>query len=194
MQQPSDAIWTIPNVLTFIRLGLTPVFLVLALGARNIGAAFAVGFVGLVTDLADGKIARHYGSISKLGILLDPLADRLSLAAGAAVLIIHDLAPLAVVLAIVFRDAALVLIGAPLLRARGIPIPPVSRLGKRASFAITVLLGLYTAAAIPGIETPWTTVRSIADVFAFIAVPMYYASAAGYISVGLGGSNGPRRG
>jgi cardiolipin synthase (CMP-forming) len=194
MPQPSDAIWTIPNVLTFIRLGLTPLFLWFALAERNIGAAFATAFIGFVTDLADGKIARHFGSISRLGILLDPLADRLALAAGAAVLIVHDLAPLAIVLAILVRDLALVLIGVPILRARGIPIPPVTRLGKRASFAVTVLVGLYTAAAIPGIETPWATVRSIGDVFAFIAIPLYYASAAGYVRAGLAGSAVGERG
>lgn len=188
MADPSDAIITIPNLLTFLRLGLTPVFLVLALGSRNIGAAFAVAFLGLVTDLADGKIARKYGSISKLGILLDPLADRLSLAAGGIVLIVHDLAPLAIILAVLARDVALVAIGVPILKARGVPIPPVSRFGKKASFAITIMFGLYLAAAIPGLDTPWTAVRATADIFAFLALPMYYVSAAGYIRAGLSGS------
>lgn len=191
---PSDAVLTIPNLLTFLRLALTPVFLILALGARNIGAAFAVAFAGLITDLADGKIARRYGMISRLGILLDPLADRLSLAAGGVVLIVHDLAPLPIILAVLVRDVALVAIGAPILRARGVPIPPVSRLGKMASFGISVMFGLYLAAAIPGIATPWTTVRSLADVLAFIVLPMYYASGAGYVRAGLAGSAERRRG
>lgn len=192
MPVPSDAILTIPNMLTFLRLALTPVFLFLALGTENIGGAWAVAFISLITDLADGKIARKYGSISKLGILLDPLADRLFLAAGALVLIVHDLAPLAVILAVLVRDGALVLIGAPLLKARGIPIPPVSKLGKIASFSITVMVGLYLAAAIPGLDRPWTTVRSLADVSAFLALPMYHASAVGYVIVALSGPSSRR--
>lgn len=183
--QPSDAIWTVPNVLTFIRLGLTPLFLFLALGQRNIGGAFAAAFTGLITDLADGRIARRFGQISRLGIVLDPLADRLALLAAALVLIVHDLAPLPLIIAAIARDLALLLVGLPVLRARRVPIPPVSRLGKVASFGVSLAFGTYLAAAIPGIETPWLGVRTAATVLAAIWVPAYYLSAFGYIRAGL---------
>ena len=83
---PSDAILTVPNLLTFFRLGLIPVFLYAAIGAGNMGWAVVIAALGFVTDLVDGKIARRYGQVSKLGIALDPLSDRLGLASGAPVL------------------------------------------------------------------------------------------------------------
>lgn len=192
--QPSDAIWTVPNILTFIRLGLTPLFLFLALSHRNMGGAFATAVAGLLTDLADGKIARRFGQISRLGILLDPLADRLALLAAAFVLIVHDLAPLALIVAVIARDLALLLIGLPVLRARKIPIPPVSRLGKIASFGVSLAFGTYLAAAIPGIETPWLGVRALATILAAVWIPAYYLSAAGYVRAGLSGLSRTARG
>lgn len=182
---PSDAILTIPNLLTFFRLALTPLFLWLALGPDNIGGAVTIAFVALGTDLVDGKIARRYGQISKLGIRLDPLSDRLGLASGAAVLIIHDLAPLWGVVAIVARDVLLVLVGAPLLKARGAPIPPVSRVGKYGSFAVSLCFGFYLLSGVRDVADPIDALAWIGFAFLLIGAPLYYVSGAGYVRSGL---------
>src|SRR5579864_4887671 len=166
---PSDAILTVPNLLTFFRLGLIPVFLCVSLGENNMGWAVIIAALGFLTDLVDGKIARRFGQVSKLGIALDPLSDRLGLASGAAVLIVKHLSPLWVVLVVIARDGLLVLIGAPVLKARGLPIPPVTRVGKYGSFAVSVMFGLFLASGIHNISHPTHSIRLAAWVFVVIS-------------------------
>jgi cardiolipin synthase len=193
---PSDAILTVPNLLTFFRLALIPVFLYAAIGASNMGLAVVIAALGFATDLVDGKIARRFGQVSKLGIALDPLSDRLGLASGAAVLIVKHLSPLWVVIVVVARDAALVLFGAPVLKARGLPIPPVTRVGKYGSFAVSVMFGLFLASGIHDIARPTHAIRTAAFVFVVISLPLYYASGAGYVRAALASlrnQNGPER-
>lgn len=72
-------IWTIPNVLSLFRLILIPVYIVIYLNAREDSDYYiAAGIlaVSCLTDLIDGKIARHFNMISTLGKILDPLADK----------------------------------------------------------------------------------------------------------------------
>lgn len=186
-QVPSDAILTIPNLLTFFRLGLTPLFLWAALGLDNMGLAVGIAFLGVATDLVDGKIARRFGQVSKLGIALDPLSDRLGIAAAAIVLLVQDLAPWWAVVAVLGRDALLVLIGVPLLKARGIPIPAVSRVGKWGSFATSLSFALFLASGVTDVRDPNDAIRIAAFVLFFIGVPLYWAAGAGYIKAGLAG-------
>ena len=72
-------IWTIPNVLSFVRLLLIPVYVWIYLNAtseRHYYLAGAILAVSCLTDLVDGKIARHFNMISTVGKILDPLADK----------------------------------------------------------------------------------------------------------------------
>ena len=72
-------IWTIPNLLSLFRLVLIPVYVVIYLNARDsVDYYLAAGIlaVSCLTDLIDGKIARHFNMISTLGKILDPLADK----------------------------------------------------------------------------------------------------------------------
>lgn len=178
---PSDAILTVPNLLTFFRLALIPVFLWAGIGLGNIGLAVVIAVVGFLTDLVDGKIARRYGQVSKLGIALDPLSDRLGLASGAAVLIVKHLAPPWVVIVVIARDAFLVLVGAPMLKARGLPIPPVTRIGKYGSFAVSVMFGLFLASGIHSAAHPTHGIRLAAWAFVVISLPLYFMSGYGYV-------------
>src|SRR3954464_13106760 len=71
--------WTIPNLIGFIRLALIPVFLVLALGSgdgRYAPASIVCAVIG-GTASPDGMAARLTGQYSRLGVLLDPIVDRL---------------------------------------------------------------------------------------------------------------------
>ena len=77
----TDRIFTIPNILSFARLLGVPLFLWLVLVPQADLAAFALLVVSGITDWLDGVIARATGQISRLGQLLDPLADRLYVAA-----------------------------------------------------------------------------------------------------------------
>ena len=69
-------VWTIPNVLTMLRLILIPVFIVLFFnGSRK--AALAVFIAASLTDMLDGFLARRLNQITDFGKLFDPLADKL---------------------------------------------------------------------------------------------------------------------
>jgi len=74
----------VPNILTFLRLGLTIVFLSMVLYWPHTGhrpsfldAAFALFVVAGLTDVVDGHIARRWNATSKFGRIIDPLADKI---------------------------------------------------------------------------------------------------------------------
>jgi cardiolipin synthase len=72
-------IFTLPNLLSLLRLLLIPVYVTLYQRAKEPGDFFiAAGVLGLscLTDWVDGKIARHFGMISVVGKVLDPVADK----------------------------------------------------------------------------------------------------------------------
>lgn len=78
---------TIPNWLSFIRIALIPVFVVLFLKGYVL-IAVIIMICAALTDLFDGKIARKFNQVSNLGKLLDPIADKLSQMAIVVVLIV----------------------------------------------------------------------------------------------------------
>ena len=79
--------WTIPNLLSLIRILLIPVFAVLFYQDQKIAAVAVLALSGL-SDMLDGKIARKYNQISALGKVLDPVADKLTQITIAVMLLI----------------------------------------------------------------------------------------------------------
>ncbi len=72
-------ITSIPNLLSLLRLGLIPVYMVIYLGARRAEDYYLAGIIlalSCLTDMIDGKIARKFHMITTLGKLLDPFADK----------------------------------------------------------------------------------------------------------------------
>lgn len=69
--------WTVPNLLSFLRILVIPVFAVLFWNGETIWAVFVLALSGL-SDFFDGKIARRFNQISALGKILDPIADKLT--------------------------------------------------------------------------------------------------------------------
>lgn len=72
-------ILTIPNLLSLFRLALIPVYVIIYLNAEDISHYYlsaGILAVSCITDLIDGKIARHFNMISTVGKILDPLADK----------------------------------------------------------------------------------------------------------------------
>jgi cardiolipin synthase len=185
--EPTSAIITIPNLLTFFRLGLLAPMLYFALVIDRLDLVFLTATLAMVTDLVDGRIARSTGSISRLGILLDPLADRLGVVAGAVAIIAHDLAPLWAVLVVVGRDVLLLAVGAG-LKAGGRAIPPVSRVGKWGSFATAAAVGLFIASGWSDPADPIEAVRVIAWIVYAIGVPLYWVAAVGYARAAFPGA------
>ncbi|MBO4445728.1 MAG: CDP-alcohol phosphatidyltransferase family protein [Clostridia bacterium] len=69
--------WTIPNLLSLLRIIAIPFFVYFFVTKKYLIAVIII-FISGMTDLFDGKIARHFNQISKLGKLLDPAADKLT--------------------------------------------------------------------------------------------------------------------
>jgi cardiolipin synthase len=101
-KQLSDQIFTVPNALSLARLVMVPVVVAL-LFARADGLAAAFFVLAAVTDFLDGRFARRAGP-TRLGQILDPLADRLMLSSVALVLAIRGLLPVWAVAILVGRD------------------------------------------------------------------------------------------
>ena len=131
----TDRILTIPNVLSFARLLGVPLFLWLVLVPEADGWAFVVLAVSGITDYLDGVIARATGQISRLGQLLDPLADRLYTVATLVGLALRTIIPWWLVVVILARDVMLTVVLAR-LRRRGVVGLPVHYLGKAATFCL----------------------------------------------------------
>ena len=127
-----DRVVTLPNALSAVRLVGVPVFLWLVLTQRD-ELAIAVLMVSGTTDWLDGKIARRWNQMSRLGALLDPAADRLYILATLIGLTARGVVPLWLTLSLVGRD---VVLGAflPVLRRHGYGPLPVHFLGKAATF------------------------------------------------------------
>lgn len=98
-------LFTIPNILSYIRLILIPVIVILYVNAkspRDYYIATVIFAICTFTDILDGYIARHYNQITDLGKILDPIADK---AMQAAILIclvirIHEILPIFILFAI----------------------------------------------------------------------------------------------
>jgi len=132
----ADRVWTIPNLLSLLRLLGVPLFLWLVLGPHANGWAFAILAFGGVSDYADGKIARRFNQGSKLGVLLDPAADRLYIIATIVALTLRDVLPVWLAVAIPARDV-LLLATVPFLRRLGYGFAlPVNFAGKAATLSL----------------------------------------------------------
>ncbi|MET4636871.1 CDP-diacylglycerol--glycerol-3-phosphate 3-phosphatidyltransferase [Mycetocola sp. 2940] len=143
--EASDRILTVPNILSFLRLALVPVFLILLVEGEDILALVVLAISGL-TDFLDGYLARRLNQVSKLGQLLDPAADRLYILAALLGLGWRDLIPLWLVVVIIARDVMLVVLAAVLARI-GHGAFPVNWVGKWATACLFVGLPLLMLAA-----------------------------------------------
>jgi len=149
-EAPADRVWTIPNLLSLLRLLGVPVFLWLVLGPEADGWAFAVLAFGGLSDYADGKIARRFNQSSRLGAVLDPAADRLYILATISALAARGIIPIWLAVAVPGRDVLLALT-LPVLRRHGYGPLPVNFAGKAATlnllYAIPLLLLADTGGA-----------------------------------------------
>lgn len=129
----SDRIWTIPNILSMLRLAMVPVFLWLVLGPEEDLLAVILLAVSAVTDWLDGQIARKFNQTSRLGQLLDPIADRAFIICTLLGLLLRGIVPWWLVAIVVARDLFLGLSVLPPLQRQGITGLPVHFLGKAAT-------------------------------------------------------------
>ena len=176
-----DRVWTIPNVLSVIRLLLIPVFVYLLFGRDNRAAAASLlAFLG-ATDWVDGYIARHFDQTSTLGKILDPTADRLLLLVSVVAIIIDRSIPWWIAALVLVREGA-VAIAALVLAAMGARRIDVTWYGKAGTFGLMF--------AIPFFLTAESTIgwRDTAEVLAWVCVVpglvLGYIAALQYIPLG----------
>lgn len=174
----SSRVWTVPNVLSFLRLALVPVFLVFIIVGMDVWA-LAVLVFSSVSDYLDGVIARKFNQITRLGQLLDPAADRLFIFAALIGLSVRGILPWWLTSVIIGRDVMLLVLGIILANFGYGPLP-VHHLGKVATFALFYALPiLMIGQAFP--DAAWLT-NPIGWAFAIWGAFLYWW--AGFIYLG----------
>jgi len=136
----TDRVLTIPNVISFARIALIPVFVWLIVERRTTFTGLVVFGAVVATDWVDGAIARATGQVSEVGKVLDPVADRLAIGAGLIALVVREAFPLWAAILILARDALILIAGMALLSARRVRIE-VRYIGKMATFSLMAAIG-----------------------------------------------------
>lgn len=176
----TDAIFTIPNILSFLRLIGVPVFLVLILMHHDVGAIVLLAIASL-TDWLDGKLARGLHLVSRLGQVLDPIADRLYIIATVIGLAVRGILPWWLLVVLLARDVMLLCL-VPFLRTRGYTSLPVHYVGKAATFCLLYALPLVLLGAGPWGFSP--IARIIGWAFAIWGTFLYWYAGLLYVRQG----------
>jgi cardiolipin synthase (CMP-forming) len=116
----SQANLTIPNLITLFRIILTPLFIIFLIQG-NYRKALLVFILAGVSDMADGLIARTWQQKSRLGSYLDPLADKILMAASFVTLSIYHQIPSWLTVVVLSRDVILAL-GVLIFRLADVPL------------------------------------------------------------------------
>ena len=137
-----DKVFTLPNMLSVLRLLMIPVIVWLYLGKKNYPATLAVLVLSGITDVVDGMIARKFGMISDLGKALDPIADKLTQIAALFCLVSrfrHMLVPLGILIIKEFFTGIVNLISIKRTKA----VKSAVWHGKLTTVSLYVMLGLH---------------------------------------------------
>ena len=140
--------WTLPNLVGYVRLAALPVFLVLAFGTDDgTSVASAMVFWAIAAgDYLDGLLARITRQYSRMGALLDPLVDRLTILAGAVVCWSFELLPRWALALLALRELAMLFLAQYGLR-HGVDVE-VNWTGRISVFPI--MGGIFLALLAPG--------------------------------------------
>lgn len=166
----------IPNALTIFRIILIPVFVVFLLIKVPYGDLIAaiVFAVAAITDSLDGYLARKWKQVTALGIILDPLADKLLITAALISLVELGRIPGWIAIVIIGREFAVT--GLRLVRAEQGLLIPASKLGKLKT--VTQIVAVFFV-ILPNLYT-WLTPLPLGEWFMYIAVAITLISGAEY--------------
>ncbi len=156
---PSTQVFTVANVITFLRLILTLVFLALFVSGGNRYVALACYAVASVTDFLDGQVARRTQTVSWVGKIMDPIMDRVLLFTGVLGLVLTAELPIWVAVFVIGRDAYLAAGSIALQKYRRRPVD-VAYIGKTAtallmSGFVLMLLGVPLMPGLGVVDVPW---------------------------------------
>lgn len=164
----------VPNVLTFLRLVMVPLFIVLYRKASFL-PALIVFILACLTDILDGKIARKYGLVTDLGKLFDPLADKLMQISMLFCLVSTGHLPLWVPIVYIVKELMMVIGGGVLLKKK--TVVKANWTGKLA----TVLLSAAVLLVYPWHDIAW--LRTVGNVLVYVSVAATLFAFASYIKI-----------
>lgn len=179
---------SLPNLLTLSRIFAVPLLVLLMWDAGWFGyvLAFALFCIAGITDYFDGYLARSYGTVSKLGQFLDPIADKIMIAAVIVMLIengiVHGLSVVAAII-ILLREIAVSGLREYLA---GVQVSvPVSKLAKwKTTFQMVAIGALILAGA--GNQLPWfLPAPEVGIVSLWAAAALTLVTGYDYLRVGL---------
>ena len=148
---------TIPNLLSLLRMGLVPVFIIAVLDGEMHKALLIFAIAG-VTDALDGFIARFWKQQSLLGTYLDPIADKLLLTSAYIALSIPSLnhgllIPVWITVLVISRDVLMVIVALVMSLAVGVRSFPPTVLGKITTvFQVAAVVLVLLTSVFPGLD------------------------------------------
>lgn len=171
-----DRVLTVPNLISATRMALIPVFAWAFVTGRDTLALILLVVIGS-TDWIDGYVARATGQVSKLGKILDPIADRMAIIVVLLALTFRGAVAVPIAVVLLVRDAV-VSITFPILEKKGLPRVPVNWVGKWATGLIFAGMGFAAASVLDfsaaGFSAGASRVLLIAGaVLYYIATAMY---------------------
>lgn len=149
-QWDTDRVFTLPNILSFIRLLAVGVFGWLILAGHDLAAVILLAASG-ATDWLDGFLARRLKQRTELGAKLDPVADRLYILMAIIALSVRGIMPWWLLVILLARDVMLLLL-VPSLRRSGVVALDVNFVGKAATMCLLLALPLILLASSPILE------------------------------------------
>jgi CDP-diacylglycerol--glycerol-3-phosphate 3-phosphatidyltransferase len=158
----------LPNTLSILRLVIAP-FIFIATAHHNHAAIAILAVIAVLTDFLDGYLARKLNAISQAGKILDPLADKLCVAAAAVGATAFMGMPVILLVIILVRDIMIAIFGLKIIKAKR-QIPVSNIWGKITVFVLTVTLIVY----IFKVKALFTPIFLITLVFILISSYSYF--------------------
>ena len=180
---------TIPNLLSFIRILLIPVFAVLFYKGYNYAALVVLAVSGL-SDLFDGKIARRFNQVSDLGKILDPIADKLTIATVAVIMFLrfhgsadHIVRAFSWVFLLFILKDVVMLLGGAFMLSRGMRPGAAEIFGKAATMAfyLVMVLIMIFGPDVGAMKNIWVLPNWLMIPLVVIAVIMTFLAFASYM-------------
>lgn len=169
----SSNVVTIPNLLTFLRMALIPIFASLLFYGYG-GWALIVFLIAGISDGVDGFVARRFDQESELGTILDPIADKLLMTTAFVILTMPNIfpppgksVPFWVTAAVIGRDVLIIAVAGAINIMTGFRGFKPSWLGKLSTLVQVAAVGLILLAAVFGYSFYLPTIYAIVVFLAF---------------------------
>lgn len=179
--EPTDRIWTIPNLISFLRILTIPVIAVLV-GQRHLLAALILLAVSAASDGVDGYVARRFDQVTLLGQMLDPVADRALIFFSTIALAIAGILPWWIIAFVTAREA-IMLVEVLLLARHGYGPIPVHFAGKTGTALLMMTIPLLIVGDM-GQDLAFRLIHYAGLALAVWGVGMYWTAAFIYMGQG----------